>query len=233
MGACEPLAKLLIEAEQLQQKLRGILPSNVSRENVSMVSKSTLKAYLVRAGLLHRMADLAETTIDLYRQGTNLPAFVLTRAIFETFALFYYFWKELETAVSSENVQEADHLLMQLFLGARNSDDELNPIRVGQAIKRLNEDCAGVRVIYADLCEIAHPNWMGTVGHYGNSVESVFDVNFEPPYKNLPPETGLELISAILDALLEWNDPVQKTLSQFKSRHEQEYDTWLSRSKKL
>lgn len=218
------LAELLIEAEQRLQGLKGILPSEVRRDKVSMISKSALKAYLIRAGLLHRTADLAEATIDFYKQFKNLPAFVLTRAILETAALFYYFWSKLETAVNSGKVKDADDILMRILFGARNSDDEVQAVNIMTAVDRLDKDAPGVRDIYNDLCEIAHPNWMGAVGHYGESVESPFILYFDQSHNGLPPEAGLKVLSELLAYLLESNEAVKETLLRFKTLHEQAFD---------
>lgn len=216
------MEELYKEAEQQLQQLACILPSMVSRESVSRTSKSALKAYLIRAGLLHRSVDLAGVAIDLYKQSKNLPAFVLTRAALETYALFYYFIKKLEEAVSSGEVQEVDEILMRLMLGARNTDDEVKAINILTAIDRLDKDVEGTRGMYDGLCEMAHPNWMGTMEHYGKVEESPYTLYFESPYEGFPIEAGLGLISAILGDLFEMNEPVQDTLSQFTKMHEKE-----------
>jgi hypothetical protein len=217
------LKQLLEETELQYQAFLGILPSKVSRDSVSNTSKSALKAYLIRAGLLHRTADLAGAAIDLYRQRKDLPAFVLTRAVLETFALFYYFIKKLEEAVNSGKVQDVDETLMQLLFGARNADDA-KAINVLTAVDRLDKDVNDIREYYDVLCEIAHPNWMGTFGHYGKAVESPYTLHFESTHEGVPPEAGLAVVKAILGCLLEMDKSVQDTLSQFKTLHEQEYD---------
>lgn len=219
------LKQLLEETEPQYQAFLGILPSKVSRDSVSNTSKSALKAYLIRAGLLHRTADLAGAAIDLYRQRKDLPAFVLTRAVLETFALFYYFIKKLEKAVSSGKVQDVDETLMQLLFGARTVDD-VKAINVLTAVDRLDKDVNDIRKYYDELCEIAHPNWMGTFGHYGKATGSPFTHHFEsaPTHEAIPPEAGLGVVKEILGYLLKMDKSVQDTLSQFKTLHEQGYD---------
>ncbi len=219
------MEELYKEAEQQYQQLVRILPSKVSRESVSKTSKSALKAYLIRAGLLHRTADLAGAAIDLYKQSKNLPAFVLTRATLETFALFHYFIKKLEGAVSSGEVQKVDEILMRLMLGARNSDDEVKPINILTAIDTFDKHIKGIRGMYDTLCEIAHPNFLGTMEHYGKKAESPYTLYFESPYEGFPAEEGLNLISTILDGLLEMDESVQDILSQFTKMDEKEAKT--------
>ncbi|MCJ7767233.1 soluble NSF attachment family protein [Candidatus Bathyarchaeota archaeon] len=218
------LKQLLADTERQYQAFLDILPSKVSRESVSNISKSALKAYLIRAGLLHRTADLAGAAIDLYSQHKDLPAFVLTRAALETFALFYYFIKKLEEAVISGKVQDLDETLMRLLFGARNADNDVKAINVLTAVDRLDKDVNGTRRMYDELCEIGHPNWMGTLGHYGKAVESPYTLYFESTYEGVPPEAGLGVVSGILGDLLEMDKSVQDILLQFKTLHEQEYD---------
>jgi hypothetical protein len=212
--------ELYEEAEQELKQLVCILPSKMSRESVSKTSKSALKAHVIRAGLLHRSVDLAAAAIDLYKKSKNLPAFVLTRAALETYALFYYFIKKIEEAISSGKVQEVDEILMRLMLGARDSDDDVKAVNILTAIDRLDKDAKDTRRMYDGLCEMAHPNWMGTVGHYGKTEESPYTLYFESPYEGFPIEAGLGLISAILGDLIEMNESVQDTLSRFTIMHE-------------
>jgi hypothetical protein len=217
------LKQLLEETEPQYQAFLGILPSKVSRDSVSNTSKSALKAYCIRAGLLHRTADLVGAAIVLYRQRKDLPAFVVTRAVLETFALFYYFIKKLEEAVNSGKVQDVDETLMQLLFGARNEDGP-KAINVLTAVDRLDKDFNDIRKYYDELCEIAHPNWMGTFGHYGKATESPYTHHFESTHEGVPPEAGLVVVKDILVYLLEMDKSVQDTLSQFKTILEQEYD---------
>lgn len=220
--------QLLEKVEQEYNEFINILPGKVCRQNVSNVSKSALKAYVIRAGLLHRIADLVGSAIDLYKQRKDLPAFVLTRAALETFALFYYFIKNTETAVNSGKVQELDDILMRLLFGSRNAGDAAKAINILTAVDRLDKDIEGIRAMYDDLCEIAHPNWMGTVGHYGKVMDSPFNLYFEPTYEGvsiedgrIPPEAGLGVVSAILGDLVAADESVQHILSEFKTLHEQ------------
>ena len=215
------LKQLLAETERAYHAFSVILPSKVSRESVSNTSKTALKAYLIRAGLLHRMADLAGGAIDLYKQRKDLPALILTRSFFETFALFNYFIGKLKAAVADGKVQDTDEILMRLLFGSRDWDD-LQAINVLTAIDQLDKDVAGVRKWYNDLCEIAHPNWLGTAGNYGKSGDSPYTLYFESPYKGVPAEFGLKTFKEILGGLPEMDKSAQDILLKFKALHEQE-----------
>jgi len=225
------LAKSLAKVEQQLQQFKDIIPSDVSREKVSIVSKSALKAYLIRAGLLHRTADLVGAAIVLFKKRKDVPAFILTRASLETFALYYYFIEKVKTAIDSGKVKELDDILMRILFGARNAKDEVEAINILTVIDKLNRDVDGLRSMYDDLSEIAHPNWMGTVGHYGKVVDSPFNLYFEPTFENvakedgrLPPEEGLDVILAILGDLIDMDKSAQDILSKFKTLHEQAYN---------
>jgi hypothetical protein len=218
------LEKLLGEAEQRLEELKGILPSEVSREKVSMSSKAALKAYAIHVGLLHRTADLAEGAIGLYKRRENLPAHVLTRSVLETAALFYYFGRKLEKAVESKKAKEAGDVLMRIMSGARNTEEEIKAVSILTAVDKLDKDARGVRAMYDELCEVAHPNSMGTVGHYGESDKLPHTPYFDKEHEGLPPEAAVAVVSALLLGCYESNDAFQDALLQFKTLHEQEYD---------
>jgi len=217
------LERLLGEAEQRLEELKGILPSEVSREKVSMSSKAALKAYAIHAGLLHRTVNLAEAAIGLYRRLENLPAHVLTRSVLETSALLYYFWCTLEKAVDSKEAKEADDILMRMMLGTRNTEEEMKEVNILTAVNTLDNDARGVRAIYDNLCEVAHPSWMGTVGHYGGARESSCTLYLDKEHEVVPPEAALAVVSELLIGLHESNDAVQDVLLHFETLHEQEY----------
>jgi hypothetical protein len=218
------LEALISKAEQRLEEFKGILPSDVSREELSMISKTAPKAYAIHAGLLHRTADLAEAAIGLYKRLENLPAHVLTRSVLETSALLYYFWCTLEKAVESKEAKEADDILMRMVFGARNTEEEMQAVNILTAVDTLDKDARGVRAMYDYLCEVAHPSWMGNVGHYGGAGESSYALYLDKEHEVVPPEAALAVVSELLIGLHESNDAVQDVLLHFETLHEQEYD---------
>jgi len=215
------LKQQLTITEKTFQTFSDILPSKVCRNDISKTSKSALKAYLIRAGLLHRTADLSRAVIDLYKQNNYLPAIVLTRSLLETFALFHYFIKKLDGAVDSGRIGEFDDTLMRLFLGARDAEDDIKPVNVLTVIDKLNRNVEGFREMYDAFCEVAHPNWMGAVGYYGRTEESNYCVYFDSSGEGYPIEVALSFVSSVMEDSVQMDESLQSLLTEFTSLHEQ------------
>ena len=214
------LKQLINEADKQYKDFIVVLPTKVSREDVSRTSLSALKAHLIRAGLLHRTADISKAVISLYKQGSYLPAIVLARSSVETFAVLHYFRKKLEKSVESGNSIEIDETLMRVLFGDRESDDGVDAVNVLTVIDKLDKEVDGIRSLYDSLCEVAHPNWSGTVGYYGKVQDHIYSLSFEPPHTDYPVEVGLCVVSAILGATLDMDESLRIILSQFTELHE-------------
>ena len=66
--------ELLKEVTENRNYILKNLPEKVSPEEVSRISKTALKAHIVRAVLLHRADELTKTALELYRQGSSYHA---------------------------------------------------------------------------------------------------------------------------------------------------------------
>lgn len=224
MESKNEIAPLFSEVKRKFKQLKGVLPSEIKREDISMISKTALKAYQVKAGLLHRISDIVDAVIQLCDSSMNLPAFILTRATVETYALYYYFLKKIEKSVLSKNIKDIDDVLMKLLFGARNTEDEFKAINILTAIDALDKECPNFRSMYDDFCEIAHPNWLGTCGRFSGSVQKDYTLYFESSADNLPVSAFLKIIDAMLGDILEVDQQMEELLKRFTELHEREYE---------
>jgi len=212
--------ELLTEAEYLVKQLAENLPSKVSRELVSDTSKTALKAYVIRASLFHRMAELADVAIDLYRRNRLIAALVITRSAFETAALAYHTCKHIEKVVETGKIGDIDETLMKVLFGERLPEAEWKSINILTAIDKLDKEAPGVRGLYEDLCEFAHPNWSGAMGAYAKADQDYFNLDFDQKHKNVPPEAGLEALIGALVAFEHSESAMSAILPDFTKIHE-------------
>jgi len=213
---------LLTEAAELVKQLAKNLPSRVSRESVSNISKTALKAYVIRASLFHRIIELAGVAIDLYRQDRLIGAYVITRSAFETAALAYHAYKHIERVVETGKIGNIDDTLMKVLFGERLPETEWKSVNILTPIDKLDKEAKGVRAMYEVLCEFAHPNWAGAMGAYAKADQDFFTLDFDQKHENIPPEAGLEALVAALLAFEHSESSMSGMLADFTKIHEGE-----------
>ncbi len=139
--------ELLEEAKELYrefpkppQSMATILDSRT--RSILTPDKARTAQYI----LLCRMSDLTKSVIELYQKERRNPAFILTRAIFETTALLFLVYEHLERVVETKNLGDIDLFLGRVCAGGKSdSTPEWTPgvpaqaINIGKAIERLDK----------------------------------------------------------------------------------------------
>ena len=213
--------ELLTEADELVKQLAKNLPSRVNRESISNTSKTALKAHVIRASLFHRITELAEVAIDLYRQNRLIAAFVITRSSFETAALAHHTYKHIEKVVETGKIGDIDETLMKVLFGERLPESECKAVNILTAINKLDKEAPGARDLYDGLCEFAHPNWSGAVGAYAKDDQGLFTLDFDQKHENIPQEAGLEALTAALETFNYSESAISNILPAFTKLHEE------------
>jgi hypothetical protein len=214
--------ELLKMAEEARDRLVTILPSEVDLKQNSALSRAAGKANLLRAGLLHRTADLSETAIRLCAESRPLPALLMIRAVFETIAIYHHFHEQINEVVRSANGDDIIHCIDKLVHGlGRDGCEGPEAVDVVTAIDELARLIKGVRMIYDDLTEIAHPNWTGTALHYSGVGPYCAPVlTFARSHTWLPLKGGLYLLPVLLDGIVELDDSLGDILTKLATVHE-------------
>ena len=219
--------ELLKEVKRLRKYLDDNLPETVNPENISTISKSALKAHIVRAALLHRADELTKTAFDLYQQRKLVPGLVIVRAAFETAALLYYVCKKLREAVQTKKGDNIDEMLMKVLFGQRRNGTEVQAINILTVIDHLDKETridgnGCVRYLYDELCEFAHPNWNGTAGCYARMDSASFLTAFDQEPKELVTQDAMLLpLNAALLIIEEYDKELKRILPEFTKLHEE------------
>ncbi len=218
-------AELQANATELASRLREILPSVVWQADVSTMSKTALKLYHARAGLLHRISDLVTAALSIYGEGQEIHAHILLRSLLETFALLQYLADQVEKAVKTGDFTLIDDHAMKILLGTGLHGEDVRAVRVGETITKLGKSIKHIGDVYGALCDLAHPNAAGCLLHYGKQIgNNCFDLRFDrspsPTTALFTPEWGLDMLCGMLDAILESNDKMLVDLHEFTKQHE-------------
>ena len=219
-----------VELEKKLQRLEARLPEVINRENVSDISKTALKAYLIHASLLYRYYDLAKNSESLSKEAAVIPALILARAAFETAALLYYTYTKIDTVVKTGDVSEIDDILMRIMFGEKRQqiteDANISAVNILTVIDLLDKEMKklgvqGVRALYDDLCEFAHPNFSGALGTYADATEdNPFHCAFGVKPECLDADMPLPFLYTSLLILEKCDEDLIEILPKFTKLHE-------------
>jgi hypothetical protein len=167
----------LKEVDRLLTELRALKRQDVKAvKDGEVTPKMCWKIECYLQGIVYRTIALCEAGKCCWNASNLLGATIMGRAVIETAAISFRFCREVERGVHSKDVAVIDGAVMKLTFAARHRS--LNDIMpeapnilssIDQLDRFLCDDkqTQNVRNVYEFLCEFAHPNWVGTVGLFG------------------------------------------------------------------
>lgn len=191
---------LLAELEETHQHfVQNLMVEKLHVFSISRTAKTPFKAFCLREALYYRMTDLSGAAIDLYKQNKIVPAIIIIRAAYETAALCFYVYKNLNQAIEKRDFIEMDDFLMKAGHGGKLDEAHYKAFNVITVIGHLDKQFNGLESMYYLLCEFAHPNWMGCEGAYSTLNAEKHYYEFSLKIKSTTPEVvGLNELSAAL-----------------------------------
>jgi hypothetical protein len=183
------------------KSLKDSLPNSVDGFALSSISKIPFKAMEFREALFHRVAELSETALELYKKEDRIiSAFLITRAVHETTALFYWFYEKLNQTTKNNELGNFDNFIMRTMFGWRLEDDDFPKApNILTAVDKLNKIIDQFRFGYERLSEYCHPNYSGVLGAYATTDRKTAITYFGKDFSRLSPKIGLQsLIGSII-----------------------------------
>ena|GEM_PF-902338 len=181
-------------------EFKSNLPNRVDPASLTWTSKIPWKAVNLRETLLYRITELAESAIDLYeKKNRMISAFIITRAVHETTALFYSFYTKLKQITGEQSLGDFDDFLMKLLFGFKNDKEFPTAINILNAVDKLNKQIDSFRYIYDRLSEFCHPNYSGVFGAYAKINKETGWVDFGTDVEKMSPMIGLHPLVASLN----------------------------------
>lgn len=167
------------------ERWRQSLPSSVSvggllaRCPVAYKWKAPFRTAVLREVLLWRMQDLASQSVLLADGGQFLGARVLLRSAVETLALLIYLNHKIRAVLDgSVSFFDFDGVTKQLLLGSKNGKTKYQAVNILTVLERADSVHVGIRKMYFDLCESAHPNYDGVLYGYSSTDPKEFETSF-------------------------------------------------------
>ncbi len=158
----------LNEAVKLLGLFGATLPDHVDPALMDMPTQTRFHVVCLRDVLSHRIKDLSEKVIPLFKSEQLVPAFLITRAIMESVALLYHLHKKVVSAIDNKDVTELNDWLENATLGSRNDDTDRTSPNILTALDRMEKEYPGVREMYDQLSEFCHPNYGGVLASYSH-----------------------------------------------------------------
>ena len=164
------------ELKNVVDTLKGSLPKEAPLFFSSHIDP--VRALHLREACIHRITELAGSACDEFKKGNLVSGYVLTRAVMETFALFWYFIDKLRDALKDGAVKELREILTRMLLGVKpvekqeklkkvfeevgeESPKQLSPIHVAKLLEYIKKKLPPYGELYDYLSEVTHPNAMG------------------------------------------------------------------------
>ena len=187
--------------KELISIFKSNLPNRIDPAGISTISKIPTKAFILRETLLYRVTELGETAIELYETEKRIiSAFIITRAVHETVALFYWFYARLLSVVENNSLGDFDEFIMKVLFGWKLKDEEFpTAYNILTAIDKLDRKVGTFREHYERISEFCHPNYAGVHGAYGRSNHEKFLVDLGQDIGSVSPIVGLPPLIASLN----------------------------------
>lgn len=134
-----------------------------SRNPIAHKWKAPFRCNVLRETVFWRLEDLLTQSFDLHQKGYALGARILLRSGFETTATLIYL-NQLTASVldGGLNFHTFSDKTSTLLLGSRNDTTKHKSINIVTVLEKCDKRYPGLKSIYDDLSESAHPSYEGT-----------------------------------------------------------------------
>ncbi len=167
-------------------------PLRNARADFPTRSKIPYKIADYRAAIVWRFCEITRSSYEEFARDRLASAVLLARGAVETAAALWFAYSRVKKAIESHQLGDIDALLMTLLLGARDDDRAPPAIHVLKFLDHFDKEMegAGLRTQYEHMCEVAHPNWAGTLGLYGQTNKENYWTDFGQALRGHAPRFG-------------------------------------------
>ena len=189
----------LEEVNRLVPQLRAALRPSLSW---SSTGPAGFNVEVYAQFMLHRILALVDGSAAAWNGRNGLAAAILARAVLESVAVWVKVTKDAESHIADRGFDDYDKLIARIFFGKKNESSAdgakskpapLSPIHVLTAVDALEKAHPGVRSVYDELCEVAHPN--------GESFFAISDWHAVDSVSLNPAASNGDLLGKLLSAI--------------------------------
>ncbi len=137
------------------------------RNKIAHKWKVTFAVYVIRETASWRFVDIAKQAFEMGNSNSIVGARILTRAAIETLATLVYMNMKMEEVISGKiSFAAFCESIYKVYMGSRTDKQLLETINVLTMVKKMEKKHKGILQIYEELCETAHPSYIGLTDGY-------------------------------------------------------------------
>lgn len=187
-----------------------------SRNKVVHKWKAPYRSLQLRETVSWRTQDLLQQSLFLFEAGHLLGARVLLRSAFETLAILIYLNQMMRKVISNElDFHQFSDKTSTLLLGSRDGSTPQDAINIKTVIEKCNSRYQGIKNLYAQLSETAHPNYEGMCIGYSDIDKENFITTYSNKWKTMYGNNHLDFMKSCVTIFHheyneEWIDAFEK-----------------------
>lgn len=214
----------MTEVEQNLENWRSSLVKKIpvagllSRNPVAYKWKASYRVWMLRELALWRQQDLMTQSNALHLQGHGLGARILLRSGFEILATLTYLNLLMQQVLDNKlNFHVFAEKSAVLLFGSRNRSEMPEAINILTVLGKCEERYPGIRWIYGDLSESAHPNYEGLMGGYSTTNYQEYETTFSNRWMERHGDRQLARIMLCMEVFHhEYNDVWPDLMGKFE-----------------
>jgi hypothetical protein len=151
----------------------------LSRNPVAYKWKAPFRVWMLREAVFWRLHDLMTQSYALHQQGHGLGARILLRSGFESLATLIYLNQLMQQVLDGKlNFHVFGDKTTTLLLGSRNNEHGPRSLNIVTVLEKCDKRYPGLKSLYADLSESAHPSYEGLCLGYSKIDHDEYETNF-------------------------------------------------------
>lgn len=158
--------ELLTEIRVIVETLKASLPTKALLGCSKAIDPS--RALHLREACFHRITELAESAYDAFVKENYVSGYLLSRAVMETMALFWYFCDQVAESIKTQDLDHIRDVLSKALTGAKAAKAKeagcsLDSVHILNLIRHVAKQVPPFADHYDFLSEVAHPNAAGLI----------------------------------------------------------------------
>ena len=150
-----------------------------SRNPVAYKWKAPFRVWYLREVVFWRLQDLLAQSFGLHTQGFDLGARILLRSGFESVASLIHLNQLMQHVLDGTlDFHVFGEKTSKLLLGSKNNTSGIESINIMTVLEKCERKYPGIKGLYADLSESAHPSYVGLCKGYSKFDRDKDEVKF-------------------------------------------------------
>lgn len=151
----------------------------LARNPIAYKWKAPFRSVMLREATFWRVHDLLTQSYALHQTGHALGARILLRSAFESLAILIYLNQIMQQVLDGKlSFFAFGQKTSALLFGSRNESTGIKALNILTVLEKCDKPYPGLKGLYEDLSESAHPNYEGLCKGYSridrNEYETVF-----------------------------------------------------------